>query len=141
VSHVGKAFFAHFGMPKLPMARIHPSSPQHGPATLGAYRERDILSLLEQSFDNRFDVFHNLPWSGMQGERTRGHKDLLSMQQLRQRKCPSNKAQSKDLHFRTKNELHDTEPNTHFSLQYMPRPISAPPLLHSSGPAPCQTIG
>jgi hypothetical protein len=35
---------------------------------LGAYRERDILRLLAQGLDDRFDVFHNLPWSGMQGE-------------------------------------------------------------------------
>ena len=50
------------------MARIHPSFPLHAPATLGGYRERDILRLLEQGLDDRFDVFHNLPWSGMQGE-------------------------------------------------------------------------
>lgn len=50
------------------MARIHPSFPLHAPATLGAYRERDILRLLEQGLNNRFDIFHNLPWSGMLGE-------------------------------------------------------------------------
>jgi hypothetical protein len=50
------------------MARIHPSFPLHAPATLGAYRERDILKMLEKGLDDRFDVFHNLPWSGMQGE-------------------------------------------------------------------------
>ena len=50
------------------MARIHPSFPLHAPATLGAYRERDILKMLEQGLDDRFDVFHNVPWSGMQGE-------------------------------------------------------------------------
>ena len=55
-------------MPKLPMARIHPSFPLHAPATLGAYRERDILKMLEQGLDDRFDVFHNVPWSGMQGD-------------------------------------------------------------------------
>lgn len=55
-------------MPKLPMARIHPSFPLHAPATLGGYRERDILRLLEQGLDDRFDVFHNVPWSGMQGD-------------------------------------------------------------------------
>jgi hypothetical protein len=68
MSHVGKVLLAHFGVPKSLMARIHPSFPLHAPATLGAYRERDILKLLEQGLDNRFDVFHNLPWSGMQGE-------------------------------------------------------------------------
>ena len=50
------------------MARIHPSFPLHAPATLGGYRERDILRLLEQGLDDRFDVFHNVPWSGMQGD-------------------------------------------------------------------------
>jgi hypothetical protein len=55
-------------MPKLLMARIHPSFPLQAPIHQGAYRERDILRLLEQGLDDRFDVFHNLPWSGMQGE-------------------------------------------------------------------------
>jgi hypothetical protein len=50
------------------MARIHPSFPLQAPIHQGAYRERDILRMLEQGLDNRFDVFHNLPWSGMQGE-------------------------------------------------------------------------
>jgi hypothetical protein len=50
------------------MAQIHPSFPLHAPATLGGYRERDILRLLEQGLDDRFDVFHNVPWSGMQGD-------------------------------------------------------------------------
>ncbi len=50
------------------MARIHPSFPLHAPTRLGAYRERDILRILEQGLDERFDVFHNLSWSGMQGE-------------------------------------------------------------------------
>lgn len=50
------------------MARIHPSFPLQAPTHLGAYRERDILKVLEQGLDNRFDVFHNLPWSGMLGE-------------------------------------------------------------------------
>jgi hypothetical protein len=57
-----------FGVPKLLMARIHPSFPLKSPIHLGAYRERDILRMLEQGLDDRFDVFHNLPWSGMQGE-------------------------------------------------------------------------
>lgn len=68
MSHVEQALFAHFGVPKSLMARIHPSFHLQAPTHLGAYRERDILRLLEQGLDNRFDVFHNLPWSGMQGE-------------------------------------------------------------------------
>jgi hypothetical protein len=50
------------------MARIHPRFPLHVPTHLGAYRERDILRILEQGLDDRFDVFHNLPWSAMQGD-------------------------------------------------------------------------
>lgn len=50
------------------MARIHPSFPLHTPTRLGSYRERDILKVLEQGLNERFDVFHNLSWSGMQGE-------------------------------------------------------------------------
>lgn len=50
------------------MARIHPSFPLHTPTRLGSYRERDILRVLEQGLNERFDVFHNLSWSGMQGE-------------------------------------------------------------------------
>ena len=55
------------GMPKLPMARIHPSFPLHAPAHLGGYRERDILRTLQDGLSDAFDVFHNLSWSGMQG--------------------------------------------------------------------------
>jgi hypothetical protein len=47
------------------MARIHPSFPLQAPTHLGAYRERDILKVLEQGLNHRFDVFHNLPWSGL----------------------------------------------------------------------------
>ena len=50
------------------MAQIHPSFPLHAPASLGGYRERDILKMLEKGLDDRFDVFHNVPWSGMQGD-------------------------------------------------------------------------
>jgi hypothetical protein len=50
------------------MARIHPRFPLQAPINLGAYRERDILRLLEQGLDDRFDVFHNLLWSGMQSD-------------------------------------------------------------------------
>ena len=50
------------------MAQIHPSFPLHAPASLGGYRERDILKMLEQGLDDRFDVFHNVPWSGMHGD-------------------------------------------------------------------------
>ena len=61
------------------MARIHPSFPLQAPAHLGTYRERDILRMLEQGLDNRFDVFHNLPWSGMQGEQQSfGEYDFVS---------------------------------------------------------------
>ena len=68
MSHVGENLFAQLSVPKLAMALIHPSFPLQAPTHLGAYRERDILRMLENGLDNRFDVFHNLPWSGMQGE-------------------------------------------------------------------------
>ena len=55
------------GMPKLPMARIHPSFPLHAPAHLGGYRERDVLRTLQDDLPDAFDVFHNRSWSGMQG--------------------------------------------------------------------------
>jgi hypothetical protein len=45
-----------------------PASPLQAPTHLGAYRERDILRLLGHGLSNLFDVFYNLPWSGMQGE-------------------------------------------------------------------------
>ena len=50
------------------MARIHPSFPLNSPAHLGGYRERDILRILEVGLSDQFDVFHNIPWSTMQGQ-------------------------------------------------------------------------
>lgn len=60
------------------MARIHPSFPLHAPLGAGAYRERDILRLLEAGLPGNFDVFHNLPWSGMHdGQQSFGEYDIV----------------------------------------------------------------
>jgi hypothetical protein len=45
------------------MARIHPNFPLHQPASLGEYRERDVLDILAKGLPDSFDVFHNLNWS------------------------------------------------------------------------------
>ncbi len=47
------------------MARIHPSFPLHSPLGAGAYREREILRMLQDGLPDSFDVFHNLPWSAL----------------------------------------------------------------------------
>lgn len=49
------------------MARIHPNFPLHRPASLGEYRERDVLDLLAKGLPDSFDVFHNLNWSAISG--------------------------------------------------------------------------
>ena len=60
------------------MARIHPSTPISGPLGPGEYRERDVLRVLADGLPDSFDVFHNLPWSSMQGDRqTFGELDLV----------------------------------------------------------------
>lgn len=47
------------------MARIHPSFPKQGPMGAGAYREREVLRVLQDGLPDSFDVFHNVPWSAM----------------------------------------------------------------------------
>ena len=60
------------------MARLHPSFPTRAPTSAGHYRERDVLRLLELGLPDRFDVFHNLPWSSMhQGRQVFGEVDLM----------------------------------------------------------------
>lgn len=49
------------------MATLHPPLSTFHPLSAGAYRERDILSLLEQGLPDGFDVFHNVGWSAMHG--------------------------------------------------------------------------
>ena len=45
------------------MATIHPPLSTLHPTSAGAYRERDVLLLLEQGLPDSFDVFHNVDWS------------------------------------------------------------------------------
>lgn len=60
------------------MARIHPTTPLHGPLTAGDYRERDVLRILGDGLPQNFDVFHNLPWSSMShGNQSFGELDLV----------------------------------------------------------------
>lgn len=49
------------------MATLHPPLSTLHPSSAGAYRERDILSLLEQGLPDGFDVFHNVGWAAMHG--------------------------------------------------------------------------
>jgi hypothetical protein len=50
------------------MATLHPPLSTVHPLSAGAYRERDILSLLEQGLPLCFDVFHSVDWAAMQGD-------------------------------------------------------------------------
>jgi hypothetical protein len=50
------------------MAQIQPSISHNALLTAGAYRERDILRILQIGLPDSFDVFHNLPWSNLQGD-------------------------------------------------------------------------
>jgi hypothetical protein len=47
---------------------MDPSHPLYASAILGFYREGDILRMLAQGLDDRFDGSHMLRWSGMHGE-------------------------------------------------------------------------
>lgn len=59
------------------MAIIHPSTPLPTPTSLGAHREREVLNLLAQGLPDSFDVFHNLNWSSVHGDRQQfGEIDL-----------------------------------------------------------------
>ncbi len=50
------------------MARIHPSIPIHPLLSAGAYREREVLQVLQDGLADSFDVFHNINWSTLQGD-------------------------------------------------------------------------
>lgn len=47
------------------MANLHPSPSFQTAQGVGAYRERQVLRLLQDGLPPSFDVFHNLPWSVM----------------------------------------------------------------------------
>lgn len=49
------------------MAILHPPLSSLHPTSAGAYRERDILAILEQGLPAGFDVFHNVDWSSLYG--------------------------------------------------------------------------
>jgi len=60
------------------MARIHPSFPIRNPLGAGAYREREVLRLLQDGLPDSFDVFHNLPWSALHdGQQGFGEYDFV----------------------------------------------------------------
>jgi hypothetical protein len=60
------------------MARLHPSVPLHAPLGHGAYRERDVLRVLEQGLPEGYDIFHNLLWSGLHdGQQNFGEFDVV----------------------------------------------------------------
>ena len=65
------------------MALIHPSTPLPAPTSLGAHREREVLNLLAQGLPDSFDVFHNLNWSSVHGDRQQfGEIDLAVVSPL-----------------------------------------------------------
>jgi HPt (histidine-containing phosphotransfer) domain-containing protein len=49
------------------MSRLHPPLSTLHPTSAGAYRERDILSVLESGLPDSFDVFHGVAMSGIHG--------------------------------------------------------------------------
>lgn len=60
------------------MATLHPPLSTFHPTTAGAYRERDILTLLDQGLPAAFDVFHSVDWAAMhQGHQTFGELDAV----------------------------------------------------------------
>ena len=62
------------------MATLHPALSSIHPNSLGSYRERDVLAMLEQGLPDGFDVFHSVDWSTMyEGRQTFGEVDLVVM--------------------------------------------------------------
>ena len=59
------------------MANLHPSFPVQAPKSTGAYREREVLSLLKDGLPQGFDLFHNLAWSVVfEGAQQIGETDI-----------------------------------------------------------------
>ncbi len=78
MSHVGTKSLHTLACQDFLLLTFTPASPLQAPTHLGAYSERDILRLLGHGLSNLFDVFYNLPWSGMQGEQQSfGEYDFL----------------------------------------------------------------
>ena len=62
------------------MATLHPALLSIHPTSLGSYRERDVLAMLEQGLPEGFDVFHSIDWSVMhEGRQTFGEVDVVVM--------------------------------------------------------------
>lgn len=60
------------------MATLHPPLSTVHPLSAGAYRERDILNLLEQGLPDGFDVFHSVDWAAMHdGNQSFGELDAV----------------------------------------------------------------
>ena len=58
------------------MATLHPALLSIQPTSLGGYRERDALAMLEQGLPDGFDVFHSVDWSAMHlGKQSFGEVD------------------------------------------------------------------
>ena len=53
------------------MATIHPSIEHLHLTTLGAYRERDVLLLLQEGLHQGFDVYHSVNWSVVKNDKQR----------------------------------------------------------------------
>lgn len=62
------------------MATLHPALLSIQPTSLGGYRERDVLAMLEQGLPDGFDVFHSVDWSAMHlGKQSFGEVDVVVM--------------------------------------------------------------
>ena len=62
------------------MATLHPSLSAWHPTSAGAYRERDVLLILEQGLSNGFDVFHGVHWSTVHQDLQRfGEIDVIAV--------------------------------------------------------------
>lgn len=65
------------------MASLHPPLSRIHPTTAGAYRERDILQMLEQGLPASYDVFHSVDWANVyQGNQTFGEFDVVVLSPL-----------------------------------------------------------
>jgi hypothetical protein len=53
------------------MANIHPCIEHLHLTTLGAYRERDVLLLLQEGLHQGFDVYHSVNWSVVKNDKQR----------------------------------------------------------------------
>jgi len=62
------------------MAILHPALLSIQPTSLGGYRERDVLAMLELGLPDGFDVFHSVDWSAMHlGKQSFGEVDVVVM--------------------------------------------------------------